>query len=236
MIICTHRADAEAHDTITITPTAAGYRIENAERALRFEFDLSAVSFGPDILYLSQNAAGGIVKTWASETANSRDGHAAAHGRQYGQAVGSPVCAIAIEPGKAAAHVATIYGVISPAPNVVIDSQVTSTDRLLDRNVSAMRPFIAKMWTKSRLLAQVNTQDSLAALEQQLDLITALLASLYDPKNPALPDWAPAFFEAMASSSSLTLTQPAAAIEKAGTFKRALRALQATYFKAVGRG
>jgi hypothetical protein len=234
MIICTHRADEEAHDTITITPTASGYRIEHEERQIRFDFDLSAVTFGPDILYLAQHEGGGIVKSWASELTNSRDGHAAAQARQYGQKVGAPFCAIAIEPGKADAHVATLFGLISPVTNVVVDSQVNSTDRLLNRNVSAMRPFIAKMWSKTRLLAQVNTQDSLAALEQQLDMLTTIVFALA-AKAPLAP-WTDEFFSVMAAYSSITTPQPPAAIEHVSAFKQTLRALQATYFKAIGRG
>lgn len=224
---------------ITVSPTPTGFTMKSDELALAFEFVLERVAYGPDVMYLTRARSGAWAIVWASELNESRDSWSALMVRKGIDAF-NPVVIVGIDAARADFTAIFFCNAIAPGITApLVDSSSESGDMMLKRLMPSIEPFLQRQWAKHKLLKEVKTNDSLAALEQQLDLLTALVAAIVQrpafSAEGALPDWAPAFLEAIASSSSLTLVQPAAAVAKVGAFKAALRKLQAVYLKVIGQ-
>lgn len=84
-----------------------------------------------------------------------------------------------------------------------------------------------KLIAKRKALLGVNILDSVVALEQQIDLITALLVALFEERE--LPQWTQDFKQAVVPHSVLNTRTAAAILEDLQRHKAAVRELQATY-------
>lgn len=218
---------------VTVSSTLTGFNMKCADIGLDFDFVLGRVTYGPDVMYLVRARSGAWVIVWASELHESRDSWSALMVRK-GIDTFNPVAVVGVAPdAKDFTAIFFCNAIASGIAQPILDTSGETGDMMLKRLMPSIEPFLQRQWAKHKLLKEVKTNDSLAALEQQLDLLTAIVAA-GQAGQPA-PEWAQDFFAAMASSSSLTLTQPAAAVAKVGTFKSALRALQAVYLKVIGQ-
>ncbi|WP_449413229.1 hypothetical protein [Pandoraea soli] len=84
------------------------------------------------------------------------------------------------------------------------------------------------------MLAHTSTYDTLASLEQQVDLLTELVAALI-AGSPA-PAWAQAFITAMQTDSSVATGSESTTTTSVSAQKNKNRGLQAAYLTAVNPG
>ena len=87
---------------------------------------------------------------------------------------------------------------------------------------------------KRTMLAHTSTYDTLASLEQQVDLLTELVAALI-AGSPA-PAWAQAFITAMQTDSSVATGSESTTTTSVSAQKNKNRGLQAAYLTAVNPG
>jgi hypothetical protein len=220
-----------AAQVVTVVATARGFTMKCAEIALDWEFDLSRVQYGPDVLYLVRARSGAWMPVWASELNESRDSWSAIMVRKGIDAF-MPIVLIGISPDHADFAAIFFCHTIEPGnASPMVDTVPESGDMVLKRLMPSIEPFLQRQWAKHKLLKEVKTNDSLAALELQLDLLTTIVSSMMN--GVKVPSWAAGFAEEMAQGSALTLTAPDVAIGKVGRFKNALRALQAAYLKVA---
>lgn len=224
---------------VTVATTPTGFTMKSEALALDFEFVLARVAYGPDVMYLTRARSGAWAIVWASELHESRDSWSALMVRK-GIDTFNPVVIVGVDATRADFTAIFFCNAIAPAiTSPLVDSSGESGDMMLKRLMPSIEPFLQRQWAKHKLLKEVKTNDSLAALEQQLDLLTAVVAQIVKAgafvQSGVVPVWTQDFLDAATSSSSLTLTDPPAAIAKMSAFKTALRKLQAVYLKVIGQ-
>lgn len=95
----------------------------------------------------------------------------------------------------------------------------------------AIAASVDKARAKRPLLARVNTIDTVAELEKQVDLLSTLVVALVDALPEAnRPAWYPAFKVMLASGSSTQFKSEEACIADVSGIKNSIRQLQSTYF------
>jgi hypothetical protein len=125
---------------------------------------------------------------------------------------------------------------VKEVPSGVNHTHITSEDlyfarpRLWMSELSdAMAELVVRNKAKRTLLAQVKPEDSIAALEKQLDLLSTLLFKVIN--GEPVPVWAAMLKTAVEANSSTVQSGQAGAIEDLARHKAGIRALQATYFQ-----
>lgn len=83
---------------------------------------------------------------------------------------------------------------------------------------------------KRKLLAHVKPEDSIAALEKQVDLLTLVIAELV--ANRPVPEWFPLLENTVNLKGSNTVKNAAESIEEININKTEVRSLQSEYFTA----
>lgn len=114
---------------------------------------------------------------------------------------------------------------------------------LADVNVAEVQPrdwfsnespelaaFIHRNRAKRKLLAHVKPENSIAALEKQVDLLTLVVAELV--ANRPAPDWFHLLEDVVNLKGTNTIKSAAEAIEEISTNKTEIRALQSAYYTA----
>lgn len=101
-------------------------------------------------------------------------------------------------------------------------------------------PVARRQWNKrgfkADLLKEVNPIDSLVALEQQLDLLSALVIQHFDGLSAdKRPDWYSAFKSAVETSGTTSIRSAADNATGMAAHKARIRALQAGYLAARAR-
>jgi hypothetical protein len=112
-------------------------------------------------------------------------------------------------------------------------SDASSAGRLnvIAEHCPASRPFLARWQAKRELLAQINTNDSVANLEKQVDVLSELVFALADIAAEK-PAWYDTFKESVRSSSSANPSNEL--IEKMKNEKSRLRSLVEKYVQQRG--
>lgn len=237
MIIARERT-LKADNALTVIVTPVGYHFVDEEHGIDYAFDHTLLEHGSDLLMLCVNPAGRSVRVWGSELANSRDGAAAALFRQGGDKL-SPYATIGIGPDPADYHLATRQAIFTDAPDnmIQIDARAVSTDVMLHDAIVTIAPVVRRYWAKVKLHSRINTQDSLAALEGQVDLLQRLVLTLIDSLPAAQrPVGYELIAQALEPVSTLGLKSPEDLLGKVADHKQAVRRAQREYFAGVDRG
>jgi hypothetical protein len=94
-----------------------------------------------------------------------------------------------------------------------------------------LQTLIIRNKAKRPLLAQIKPEDSIAALEKQLDLVTQLVITLSASLPAAqVPNWLAALTTMMSQSSATQFMGDDAAVSDIAATKAVIRKLQTTYF------
>lgn len=112
---------------------------------------------------------------------------------------------------------------------------LNQTPRLwLGQQDPAIQAIIDKAKAKRPLLARVNTIDTVAELEKQVDMLSAMVIALMD-KQPAAdqPAWFATFKQMIAASSSLQFKTIDECLADVNGIKSGIRALQTVYFNGT---
>ena len=95
----------------------------------------------------------------------------------------------------------------------------------LDLTIAA---FVDKCKKKRKLLSKLNPLDSLAALENQVDLLTSILIRLIN--GDPMPPWVKEFIKTMQQNSSMMGRTPDQIVSIVSDEKSKVRNLQKEYF------
>lgn len=101
---------------------------------------------------------------------------------------------------------------------------------LIDHGASARANEIwAKYQAKRNTTMALSPQDSVAALEKQVDLLTKLVKTLADAANVTLPTWAPDFFGACEDTCYSNVKPEDALVDEIWEYKGLVRHCQSQY-------
>jgi hypothetical protein len=203
--------------TVIATPT--GFVISSKERSLYWQFDLTKVEFGLDVLHLVKNRAGQYVPVWGSDLHESKDSWSSCMFRKNIDSF-QPLCVIGVSADKKS--FTAVFFISTQEPNNLDtqeDKSADSGDMLLKRVMPELAPTIDRWHAKHKLLKDTKTNDSLAALEAQVDLLTQWVAAL-------IPD---EYREKLLDAGVLKLKDTGVVVADVIAFKNALRERQKTY-------
>ncbi len=124
---------------------------------------------------------------------------------------------------------------VGQVPNGVVHTRMTREDlhyarpRLwLAEQVGTFSELVIRNKAKRKLLAQIKLEDSIAALEKQIDLLSAVVFALM--KGEPAPAWADELKQAIEANSSTDHGGATGSIAGVAAHKAGIRALQAQYF------
>lgn len=166
--------------TIRVQQTATGFIMSSSEYQLYWQFDFKRLQHGNDMMYVVQDRGRNVKYIWKSEFANSKDGLAAALQRNNVD-VFAPLAVIAIgqQPGDwAALFMTNTTQTAGDFTKLDAKYERMRSDHILMDLVPSMAPMIQGYDDKMALLRQIRTNDSIAALEAQVDLLTTWMAAL----------------------------------------------------------
>lgn len=221
----TEEQQAQTLDIVTVLPTDNGFVMQCASLGLYWQFDLTLVDHGPDILYLCRSRSGQWVVTWATDLNESRDSWSAVMLRKNIDEF-RPVVMIGIN--AETTDFTAIFFCHSREPNnpaPITDDTTESGDMAMKRLMPSIEPLLQRHWAKHKLLKHTKTNDSLAALEAQVDLLTNWLVALL-PADKA---------QKLLDVGVLTLKDEEAVFDDLIAFKTGLRERQALYLTTIGK-
>jgi len=166
--------------TIRVQATPTGFIMSSSEYSLYWQFDYTKLAHGDDMMYIVQDRGQQVKYIWKSEFANSKDGLAAALQRNNIDSF-SPLAVIAI--GRSTSDWAALFMTNTTqtlGEFVKLDSKYERmrSDHILMDMAPSMAPMIQAYDDKMALLRKIRTNDSIAALESQVDLLTTWVAAL----------------------------------------------------------
>lgn len=194
-----------------------------------FEFDASLVNFFPDIATLIYCEDGEFRLQWNSEAINDKAGYYSSLWRKRAPMNFVAVASFFAE-SRDTIHVLTRIPVVYTGDVDV--REVAGTKRAIeffaDFNVTA-KALCQRAEAKKVLLGKINTNDSMAMLEAQLDLLTHIVLS--DDKAEESKQ---ALTEAVSSNTADTIHTIAKLKETITRQKSHLRSVQQNYFNNRG--
>ncbi|AJD82923.1 hypothetical protein PJWF_00029 [Achromobacter phage JWF] len=166
--------------TLRVQPTPTGFIIQSAAYQLYWQFDHTKLQHGDDILHLVKARSGEVKMIWHSETTQSKDGMAAALQRNNID-VFMPLVVIAI--AKDTSDFVAVFQANSTQTlgdfNVLPENLATArSDEIFLAVAPQMTDMINRYGEKMRLLKGIRTNDAIAALEAQVDLLTSWVSAL----------------------------------------------------------
>jgi hypothetical protein len=212
-------------DIVTVLSTDSGFVLQCASLGLYWQFDMRRVDVGNDIMYLCRDRVGQWVVTWASDLNESKDSWSSVMMRKNIDAF-RPLTMVGISPDKK--DYTAIFFCHTREPNnanPTVDSERESGDMTMKRLMPSIEPLLQRHWAKHKLLKDVKTNDALAALEAQVDLLTHWLVQLL----PA--DKAQKLFDA----GVLSLKDEQEVFDDLINFKTRLRERQARYLATINQ-
>lgn len=211
----------------TIIETPTGFVISCKETSLYWQFDLGKVEFGLDVLHLVQNSSGQYVPVWGSDLHESKDSWASCMFRKNISDF-RPVLIVGVSKDMKSYTTVVFthcFEPNNPAPQQ--DNSTDSGDMLLKRVMPELAPTIDRWHAKHKLLKDTKTNDSLAALEGQVDLLTKLVMALLPGSEAVL--------QKILDVSVLTLKDTEVVVADVVAFKSALRERQKTYLTTTAQ-
>jgi hypothetical protein len=240
IIIRGTRAEDKEKADISVKETSAGYKLYVKELDKTFQFNMSEVK-APDICHVTKSVRGDFVLIWATELCHSRDSLSAISIRKVIPLSGiqSFYASIAVAENGETAIIAlkNVFIEGKQTPEVIPFKSQESNLSALERLFPAIRPFTKYCIAKAKAMGQINTIDSLAALEFQLDLLSATVRHLVE-KLPVSER--PAWWDAFEASWSANLSFEPVGMEKAlqeiASEKEKTRKTQADYYAELTNG
>ena len=108
---------------------------------------------------------------------------------------------------------------------------ISEKSKWMASHTRGLQTLIIRNKAKRPLLAQIKPEDSIAALEKQLDLVTQLVITLSASLPAAqVPNWLAALTTMMSQSSATQFMGDDAAVSDIAATKAVIRKLQTTYF------
>lgn len=123
------------------------------------------------------------------------------------------------------------YRVISDEEFIVTNKSVWLHTFIADYFPESKKVLVDDINAKNKILYDINTIDSIVALEQQVDLLTDLVKSLIN--NQQVPSWSENFLNKTTDSSVTTVISADKAINSIEKQKKILRQAQREYFEAI---
>lgn len=125
-----------------------------------------------------------------------------------------------------------VYGVIGEnlTDHEVISDSGNWLDILQKHLPAYVEAYRKRKDAKVELMRQVSPLDSISYLEKQVDILSALVLSLIQDKEP---EWLPIFQTVLTETSSVSDTTIDKMIEKLYTEKMRIRDLQSVYFNSI---
>ncbi len=139
-----------------------------------FIFDPKLVNFHPDIANLYYGMDNAFHLQWGSETINDKTGFASSMWRNRMPITASPLASFFVE-SSTKVHVFTKRPVALNAAIFMPHKNVESNKRaeeVFATEIPLASEYMRRAVAKRKLLGRINTNDSMAMLEAQLDLLT----------------------------------------------------------------
>jgi len=211
--------------TIRIQPTDTGFIMSSTVYQLYWQFDHRKLQHCDDILHLVKARSGEVKMIWHSETTQSKDGMAAALQRNNVD-VFAPLAVIAI--GEDTSDYCAVFQTNTTQTDGAYQSlpkelERARADEIFLTMAPQMSDMINRYGEKMRLLKEIRTNDAIAALEAQVDLLTFWLSEF-------IPD---EFKEALLEAGVLRNKDTSLVFDDMLSFKQSLRARVERYQKIV---
>jgi hypothetical protein len=229
-LIPTDLTEEEAQQTVDIVnvlPVGNGFTMQCASLSLYWQFNLDLVKYGNDVMYLCRTRTNQWVVMWATDLHESKDSFSSAMLRKNVDEF-KPVVMIGINADKTDYTALFFCNSREPNnPNPQVDDAAESGDMTMKRLMPSIEPLLQRHWAKHKLLKDTKTNDSLAALEAQVDLLTSWLLMLLPLQADKL--------QRLLDVGVLTLKDSDVALDDVVAFKSALRERQALYLATIGK-
>jgi hypothetical protein len=212
-------------DIVNVLPTATGFVMQCATLGLYWQFDMKQVEHGDDILYLCRTRGGPWTVTWATDLHESKDSWSSVMLRKNIDQF-RPVVMIGVNADKS--DYTAIFFCNTREPNnatPLVDDSTDSGDMAMKRLMPSIEPLLQRHWAKHKLLKDLKTNDALAALEAQVDLLSHWLVQLL-PADKA---------QKLLDAGVLTLKDEQVLFDDLIAFKTRLRERQASYLATINQ-
>jgi hypothetical protein len=123
------------------------------------------------------------------------------------------------------------YRVISDEEFIITNKSVWLHTFIAEHFPESKKVLVDNINAKNKILYDINTIDSIVALEQQVDLLTDLVKGLIN--NQQAPSWTEEFFDKTINNSVTTVINSNKAINSIEKQKKILRQAQREYFEAI---
>ena len=111
------------------------------------------------------------------------------------------------------------------------DTAIYRPREWMSQQSTTLAALVTQNKAKRTMLAHTSTNDRVSMLEQQLDLLTQLVAKLI--AGSAMPSWAQTFITTMQADVAVSVGSEAAATDAISAEKSKNRVLQADYRSAI---
>ncbi|MDR1275820.1 MAG: hypothetical protein LBL72_05490 [Candidatus Accumulibacter sp.] len=237
MILLKDRKAESDQAEFLIAPTTNGFCIEHPASGKSFEFDKTKLEFFPDIAYLAFDLKGEFTLFWHYELWHSRDGVSSIGVRKLiaPSAIKSPLAILPIDAeGEVHLYSERACFAASDVESIAVPPGTASFDAI-KACVPGILSYLAYCRAKGNALARFNPVDAAAALEYQLDFITAAVKHLMGA-SATKPDFWEGFENAVDPLLSFDLVGEEKALSDLVIEKAKTRQNQIAYFEELNRG
>jgi hypothetical protein len=219
---------SSAAKTVVVTGTTVKFVTDNSKEQI---LTIPTPNVTPDFALLYKTPYDGLQLAWDSERFNSRDAGSHLADRKGITDLNKPVAIFGFTDKT------TILVFLEPCNEIeggtaVDQSTVKEPRQFLASQDPQLRVLAQRYKAKRKLLAHINTADSLAALEMQVDILTGLVLSLArkQPTNEQ-PSWLEELEAVFNDTTSVSENALKEAVKSTGAYKARIRALQEEYFR-----
>lgn len=212
-------------DIANVLSTETGFVMQCASLGLYWQFDMNRVEHGNDIMYLCRQRTGQWVVTWATDLHESKDSWSSVMLRKNIDEF-RPVVMIGINAKKTDYTAIFFCNTREPQnPTPLLDDSTDSGDMAMKRLMPSIEPLLQRHWAKHKMLKGIKTNDSLAALEAQVDLLTSWLVELLPADK----------VQKLLDVGVLKLKDEQVVLDDLIAYKTGLRERQALYLTTIGK-
>jgi hypothetical protein len=237
MILLRGKLVPENEAKVIVAPTTQGYSIHHRAMDKTFVYDKTLVE-APDVLHLVENVTHDFAFLWMTELCHTRDALSAVSVRKMIaiQKTKDFIASIALaESDETALLVSGDVFVEGEGAAVTVLDPVAATSlsnaRVLKQYFPPIAPFITYCHAKLKAMGRLNSVDSIAGIEYQLDFLSAavgvLMKELAEAKRP---EWWDTFEEAISDRLSIDLIGIEKAISEVAFEKAKARKTQIDYY------